>query len=61
MKVETVAKLSKYELRKKVEKLLHKVSELEKSNEILRSNLMEKDKKDGSVFQKLRSARDKFF
>jgi hypothetical protein len=61
MKVETVAKLSKYELRKKVEKLLHKVSELEKSNEILRSNLMEKDKKDGSVFQKLRSERDKFF
>ena len=56
-----MAKLSKYELRKKVEKLLHKVSELEKSNEILRSNLMEKDKKDGSVFQKLRSARDKFF
>lgn len=61
MKVEAVSKLSKYELRKKVEKLLHKVSELEKSNEILRSNLMEKDKKDGSVFQKLRSARDKFF
>lgn len=56
-----MAKLSKYELRKKVEKLLHKVSELEKSNEILRSNLMEKDKKDGSVFQKLRSERDKFF
>ena len=61
MKVETISKLSKYELRKKVEKLLHKVSELEKSNEILRSNLMEKDKKDGSVSQKLRSARDKFF